>query len=92
MNDNLELYFNQSVWDDFIATCKKYHKKPIPQELSELIRDKEIELAIEVSMVGNSVEWVNSEIPALNNLRPIDCLEDETLLNRLKVCLLRMPY
>jgi len=92
MTDNLEKYFNQSVWDKFIETCKEHHQKPIPSSLSTLIRDEEIELALEVSLIGNSVEWVNKKIPALNYLRPIDCLKDETLVKRLKECLLRMPY
>ena len=92
MNDNLEMYFNQSVWDDFIETCKKHHQKPISPSLSAIIKDKDIELAIEVSVIGNSVEWVKSKVPALNYLRPIDCLEDETLVKRLKECILRMPY
>jgi len=39
----------------------------------------------------NSISWLNSKVPALDNLTPLDCLNDEILTNRLKVCLMRSP-
>ena len=39
----------------------------------------------------NSIKWMNSNIPVLDNLTPLECLNDEKLINRLKVCLLRFP-
>jgi len=36
-------------------------------------------------------DWMLRNIPALDGLRPVDCLDDPQLLNRLKEYLLRMP-
>jgi hypothetical protein len=37
------------------------------------------------------IKWRNSNVPGLDNLVPIICLEDHKLINRLKVCLMRFP-
>lgn len=34
--------------------------------------------------------WIEQEVPALDNKRPLDCLEDPALIKRLRVCLTRM--
>ena len=38
-----------------------------------------------------SIKWMSSNIPDLDNLAPIECLEDDKLINRLKVSLIRFP-
>jgi hypothetical protein len=38
-----------------------------------------------------SIKWINSKIPALDNLKPVECLKDVELIKRLKVCLMRTP-
>ena len=37
-----------------------------------------------------SIEWLNSEVPALDNLKPLECIKDSELTKRLKVCLMRI--
>ena len=39
----------------------------------------------------NSLKWMDSNVPALDNLTPLECLNDEKLINRLKECLHRFP-
>ncbi|TRX74190.1 hypothetical protein [Pseudomonas mangiferae] len=35
--------------------------------------------------------WIEQEVPALEGLRPLDCLEDPKLIKRLRTGLMRMP-
>lgn len=35
--------------------------------------------------------WIEQSVPALDGLRPLDCLADPVLLRRLKTALMRMP-
>jgi len=37
-----------------------------------------------------SIKWLNSKVPALDNLTPLECLKDIELTKRLKVCLMRI--
>ena len=39
----------------------------------------------------NSLKWMDSNVPALEDLTPLECLNDEKLINRLKECLHRFP-
>ncbi|CAH0320773.1 MULTISPECIES: hypothetical protein [Pseudomonas] len=35
--------------------------------------------------------WVEQQVPALDNMRPADCLKDPKLIKRLRTALMRMP-
>ena len=35
--------------------------------------------------------WIESEVPALEGVKPVDCLNDPELLKRLRECVMRMP-
>jgi hypothetical protein len=37
-----------------------------------------------------SIKWLNSKVPALDDLTPLECLKDIELTKRLKVCLMRI--
>ncbi|WP_053978627.1 hypothetical protein [Mangrovimonas xylaniphaga] len=39
----------------------------------------------------NSIGWIYSKVPDLDELTPIECLQDEVLIKRLKVLLMRFP-
>ena len=39
--------------------------------------------------LNNSFSYVRTPIPALNDLTPLQCLQREDLIKRLKVCLMR---
>jgi Protein of unknown function (DUF2384) len=42
-------------------------------------------------MGDSSVAWISQPDPALDGLRPIDCLASPSLIRRLKSMLMRMP-
>ncbi|MFS2223465.1 hypothetical protein [Pantoea sp. B65] len=35
--------------------------------------------------------WIEREVPALEGVKPVDCLNDPELLKRLRECVMRMP-
>ncbi|WP_347928389.1 hypothetical protein [Pseudomonas helvetica] len=35
--------------------------------------------------------WIEQQVPALDNIRPSDCLKDPKLIKRLRAALMRMP-
>ncbi|QKJ85717.1 hypothetical protein PMPD1_0745 [Paramixta manurensis] len=35
--------------------------------------------------------WIEQEVPALEGIKPLDCLQTPELLNRLRECVMRMP-
>jgi hypothetical protein len=35
--------------------------------------------------------WIEQQVPALDNIRPVDCLKDPKLIKRLRTALMRMP-
>lgn len=35
--------------------------------------------------------WIEQNVPALDGLRPLDCVSDPTLIRRLRTALMRMP-
>lgn len=41
--------------------------------------------------IQEALWWIERSVPALDDLRPIDCLDSPVLLKRLKTALMRMP-
>lgn len=35
--------------------------------------------------------WIEQQVPALDNIRPVDCLKDPKRIKRLRAVLMRMP-
>ena len=89
----LEQYFRgQSSWDKFIEVFDKNWKNSEFQKTLLLKVDNRIDLAkvIDYHIGETSLNWLDKNIPALDNLTPLECLKSEKLINRLKVCLMRM--
>lgn len=86
----LEKYFDEKQWNEVVETCLKYFKEPINLELLELIKDERLALVIQANLAKQSKSWLNKKVPALDNLTPLECIKNEVLLKRLKVCLMRM--
>ncbi|GHU18520.1 hypothetical protein FACS189475_04140 [Betaproteobacteria bacterium] len=85
----LENYYDDNTWSKF-AECFKNIKTKNTKYLLELF-DNNIELVNVIEWrTEDSLYWIKAKVPALNNLRPVDCIKDDDLLKRLKVCLLRM--
>jgi len=59
--------------------------------IDKLNGEKELAIVIWGEFKESAFNWITKKIPALDNISPMDCLNDENLINRLKVCLLRMP-
>jgi len=89
--DGLENYYaGDDAWEKFAKLCRNVETENTKELLALFNNDVKLVNVIEYRELHNSIYWTKSEIPALNNLRPIDCVNDEMLLKRLKECLLRM--
>ncbi|MBF8149628.1 hypothetical protein ITJ86_06940 [Winogradskyella sp. F6397] len=89
----LEQYYKgQGSWERFLAifgddwTNSEFQKKLLSKV------DNRIDFAkvIYYYIGETSLDWLDKNIPALDNLTPMECLKSERLINRLKVCLMRM--
>lgn len=40
--------------------------------------------------IKEALWWIEQEVPALEGIKPVDCLEDPELLKRLRECVMRM--
>ena len=89
--DGLENYYaGDKVWKKFAKICSNIKTKNTKKLLSLFNNNIEVVNVIEYRNMETSLKWIELEIPALNNLKPIDCIKNKKLLKRLKECLLRM--
>ena len=92
--EELEKYFKGE--NDWIEYSKNFgddwNESEFQKELLVMLGNK-IDLAkvIYYHCTELSIKWINSKIPALDNLKPVECLKDDELTKRLKVCLMRFP-
>lgn len=90
----LEQYYSgDDVWGNFSDLFAKYRGFPEVHDLARDLNDQ-LDLAYTIYWVAgpNSArKWINSNVPALDNLRPIDCAGNPELIKRLRECLMRMP-
>jgi hypothetical protein len=89
----LEQYFKgENSWVKFIEVFDSNWKNSEFQKTLLFKLDNRIDLAkvIDYHFRETSLNWLDKIIPALDNLTPIECLKSEKLINRLKVCLMRM--
>jgi hypothetical protein len=89
----LEKYFSKSDWENLVSLySEKSFDCEVQKEFVDTLQgNKDLAIVIWGNMNQSAYDWINKKIPALDNIKPKDCLNDETLLKRLKVCLLRMP-
>jgi hypothetical protein len=88
--DGLENYFNENNWFIFSECFKNIKTINTGKILEKLGGNIELTEVIE-GVVGNvAMDWINRKIPALNDVAPVDCINDEKLIKRLKVMLMRM--
>ncbi|MBW1294978.1 hypothetical protein [Aquimarina litoralis] len=93
MNIKLEQYYDgDQNWLKFSELFNEiWENTKFQNELLELLNGK-VDLArvIYYHNRENSIIWLNTKVPALDNLTPIECLNNDLYINRLKVCLMRM--
>lgn len=91
---NLEEYYSgEEHWQDIVdhANDEFWSDFDYKVELmSKLEGNDDIAKVVFAKMGLKSIDWLDRRIPALGNLKPIDCLKSDNLRNRLKECLLRM--
>ncbi len=97
MKENgLEQYYGKDGDHDWANVVKSsalfWTDSPLQQELVHLLSGRK-DLAIVINdRIGEkyAASWLKKKIPALDNLRPLDCLGSDQLLRRLKEALMRM--
>lgn len=62
----------------------------IVSELENILKDRSVANVIDGILGNTSLVWIYKKVPALDNLRPVDCMDDQALKKRLKTMLMRM--
>jgi hypothetical protein len=68
-------------WDEF----------PHKDALLKLVGDIELARPIAHHLGSDFSEWLHSNVPALDDITPMQCLCSKSGIRRLKSCLMRMP-
>ncbi len=91
--EGMENYYpGDNEWSKYVNFYTEYNDGNVYRLLKLL--NNHLDMAIVIYGyfgMEESLRWVTYKIPVLNNLRPIDCLENEALLKRLKTALMRLP-
>jgi len=93
MNRLERYYLGEAGWDDFV----KLYAEDFLDENAHILSAKlngALDLAIVIYGKRGLREaewWIEQKVPMLDNIRPLDCLDDIELLKRLRECLMRMP-
>ncbi|XTZ40181.1 hypothetical protein ACQYRI_09485 [Salmonella enterica] len=87
-----EYYSGDDAWQRLVNIYKEDYLDDNARLLAKKINGN---LDIAVVIYGKrglreGIWWLNREVPALDYLKPIDCLQEDNLIKRLKECLMRM--
>jgi len=89
-----QYYPGDDEWEEFVNIFAKKYKDENAYQLAQLL-DNKLDVAIviygQIGGLQGSIDWISRKVPVLENLRPIDCLENDVLIKRLKTALMRMP-
>src|SRR5476651_1231103 len=80
-------------WQQYVALYEEDYLDENAQELATLLNDH-LDMAVIIYGKRGLVEgrcWITRQVPALDQLRPIDCLQSRRLIKRLRSALMRMP-
>lgn len=91
--NNLEGYFpGETEWIKFAYSFKnEWGICPNQDEIIEQLNGhKDIAMVAYGINLETTLRWIETKIPALDNLAPKECFENISLLNRLKTMLMRM--
>ena len=88
----LEQYYqSDDNWNCFSSFYAVIPDSKITLQLLAILNgDILLTKTIEGIVGDSSLEWVQRKIPALDNLTPLDCINNPVLFNRLKEMLMRM--
>lgn len=88
-----EYYPGDDSWRDFVSLFKSEWKNcSFKNELLVRIGGAEdMAMVIYGTLQDSSMKWIESEIPALEGVSPILCLNSDDGIKRLRTCLHRFP-
>ena len=90
----LEQYFiGEEGWNNYSSISNEFWVESDFQiKITQLLENRiDIAKVVFFHMGEGSINWLNSKVPALDNLTPLECLEKKQLVKRLKTCLMRFP-
>lgn len=80
-------------WQRTVALYEEEYLDDNARELAALL-DDHLDMAVIIYGKRGLEEgrwWITQQVPALDNLRPLDCLKSAKLIRRLRSALMRMP-
>lgn len=91
--DELENYYSgDDAWNRFSDVFDDLKTQPDVQTLAKTLGGHFDLACVIYGKVGPGYSrWISSHIPALGNLAPLQCLDNPTLLKRLREMLMRIP-
>ncbi len=92
IQNKLEQYYSgDSNWIQFASYYKLIPNTMHTIKLIRLLNNDELLAKVIEGLIGEkAINWIMKQIPALDNLRPIDCISTVDLLYRLRTMLMRM--
>ncbi|KMT55691.1 hypothetical protein [Pseudomonas fildesensis] len=81
---------------DWQSTVELYKEDYLDEDAHTLAQALGGDLDLAVVLRGRrglkeGLWWIERKVPALDNVRPVDCLEDPRLIRRLRTALMSMP-
>ena len=87
-----EYYKGDAAWRDFAAAVEnEIGICPLKESIEKSIPDSDLANVICFLVGSHSLEWINKQIPALDGMTPVECMNSEAGIRRLKAALMRMP-
>ncbi|CAD0262881.1 hypothetical protein ACLIMJ_00345 [Pseudomonas veronii] len=86
-------YPGDADWQSMVALYKEDYLDEDARTLAQALAG---DLDVAVVLRGKrglkeGLWWIERKVPALDNVRPVDCLEDPRLIKRLRTALMSMP-
>ena len=90
MNRLEQYYTGDEEWKRFSDLYRNTTGSIIVSELENILKDRSVANVIAGILGNSSIDWIYKKVPALDNLRPVDCMYDPALKKRLRTMLMRM--
>jgi hypothetical protein len=89
----LEIYYaGDETWKRSVKIFSDTYLDDNARFLSEKL-DGHLDLAVIIygkRGIKEALWWIEQEVPALEGMKPVDCLKEPELLKRLRECVMRM--
>jgi hypothetical protein len=87
-----EQYPGDNAWGEFARVSDGFWDQcAFKDELVTNLKDLGLAKAVYMLTSDAALDWVFQGVPALDGLRPVDCLVNPVLVCRLRSMLMRMP-